>query len=35
MGANKNAAPDGHREAAQYQTRADIIEQFRRAMQAV
>jgi putative DNA primase/helicase len=30
---NKNAAPDGHREAAQYLTRADIIEQFRRAMQ--
>ncbi len=31
---NKNAAPDSHREAAQYLTRADIIEQFRRAMQA-
>jgi hypothetical protein len=34
MTTNKNAAPGWQREAAQYLTRADIIEQFRRAMQA-
>jgi phage/plasmid primase-like uncharacterized protein len=34
MTKNKNAAPDCHREAAQYLTQADIIDQFRHAMQA-
>jgi len=39
MSANRNAAPDGHREAAQgmhadRMTLADIIDQFRHAMQA-
>jgi putative DNA primase/helicase len=34
MTQNKTAAPDGSREAAQYLTQADIIDQFRRAMQA-
>jgi hypothetical protein len=34
MAQNKTAAPDCHREAAQYLTQADIVSQFAAAMQS-